>query len=248
MLKVIALKDKLAALKLDEPVDIRKLKIFYQENDLGGDLISPVDADIQKVFGKVINHFKNNLKVEVNRVKVQRVRNTTAIWLANMKSENSPSFGSQISGSDKFKPLLEFGKWIFGRSHHSFVAIMTSITNELETQPGTAEYRRLIGEGEKLIDDFRGMLKDDMSVFLYPTHPTVACYHNEPLFKPFNFSYTSLINILGMPACSIPLGLGSEGVPLGLQVAANYNNDRLCLAVATELEKVFGGWVAPRKA
>lgn len=48
-----------------------------------------------------------------------------------------------------------------------------------------------------------------------------------------------------MPACQIPLGLGSEGVPLGLQVVANYNNDRLCLAVACELEKAFGGWKAP---
>lgn len=246
MLKVIAIKEKLAALRLDEPVDVRKLKIFYQENDLGGHLVSAVENDIQKIFGKVINHFKNNLKTEVNRVQIQRVRNSSAIWLANMKSEKSPSFGAQISGTGKsINTWMELGKWIFGRSHHSFIAIMTALTEEFGTQPGTAKYRYLLEERDKLIEDFRGMLKDDNSVFLYPTHPTVAGYHNEPLFKAFNFSYTALINIVGMPACSIPLGLGSEGLPLGIQVVSNYNNDRLCIAVATELEKAFGGWVAP---
>lgn len=29
---------------------------------------------------------------------------------------------------------------------------------------------------------------------------------------------------------------------LGIQVVAGMNNDRLCLAVACHLERVFGGW------
>lgn len=29
------------------------------------------------------------------------------------------------------------------------------------------------------------------------------------------------------------------------QLIANKNQDRLCLAVAQELEKEFGGWIAP---
>lgn len=162
-----------------------------------------------------------------------------------MKSEKSPAFGAQISGTGKkINAWLELGKWVFGRSHHTFIAIMTSLTEEFGTQPNTAKHRYLLSERDKLIEDFREMLKGD-SVFLYPTHPTVAGYHNEPIFKAFNFSYTALVNILGMPACTIPLGLGSEGLPLGIQVVADYNNDRLCLAVAAELEKAFGGWVAP---
>lgn len=78
MLKVIAVPDKLPALKLDQAVDVRKLKIYYQENDLGAFLVSPVDKDIQEAFRKVVNHFKNHLKSEVNRVEIQRTRKTTA--------------------------------------------------------------------------------------------------------------------------------------------------------------------------
>jgi fatty acid amide hydrolase 2 len=42
MLKVMAMKEKLPALRLDEPVDVKNLKIFYQENDQGGHLVPTV--------------------------------------------------------------------------------------------------------------------------------------------------------------------------------------------------------------
>ncbi|RWR98397.1 hypothetical protein B4U79_13549 [Dinothrombium tinctorium] len=37
-------------------------------------------------------------------------------------------------------------------------------------------------------------------------------------------------------------------MPLGVQVAAIEYNDHLTIAVAEEIEKVFGGWVPPFKA
>lgn len=88
------------------------------------------------------------------------------------------------------------------------------------------------------------MLGDD-GVFLYPTHPTPAPYHNEPLIKPFNFSYCGIFNIMGFPATHIPLGLGSEGLPIGIQAVSTCGNDHLTIGMAVELEKAFGGWIAP---
>lgn len=55
-------------------------------------------------------------------------------------------------------------------------------------------------------------------VFLFPTHPTAAPFHHEPLIKPLNFAYTSAINILGLPSTACPLGLNREGLPIGIQV------------------------------
>jgi fatty acid amide hydrolase 2 len=246
MLKVIAVKDMLPLLRLDEPVDIKKIKIYYQESDFGGHLVSPVHKDIQEGMRKAVSHFKNILKVEVNRVQIQRTKNTSAMWLANMKAKVSPGFDTQIAAPGKtINAWVELAKSVFGHSNHTFIAIMTALTEKFGTQPGSSKHKYLLEERDNTIEDFKEILKDDMSVFLYPTHPTVAPYHNEPLFKAFNFSYTALINMLGMPACTIPLGLGSEGLPVGIQAIANYNNDRLCLAVACELEKAFGGWRAP---
>ena len=61
------------------------------------------------------------------------------------------------------------------------------------------------------------MLGDD-GVLLVPPHPTAALYHNQPLTKPLNAAYTAIFNILGLPITQVPLGLGSWGVPVGVQV------------------------------
>lgn len=150
MLKVIAVKEKLPLLKLNEPVDVKKLKIYYQENDLGGHLVSPVDKDIQEAFRKVINYFKHTTKNEVHRVQIQRTKNTSAIWLANMKSKDSPGFDTQIAGPGKsINAWVELAKWVFGQSHHTFIAIGTALTEKFGTEPGSAKHNYLLSERYK---------------------------------------------------------------------------------------------------
>ncbi len=48
-----------------------------------------------------------------------------------------------------------------------------------------------------------------------------------------------------LPVTQVPLGLGGEGLPLGVQVAASHGGDHRTIAVALELERAFGGWVPP---
>uniref|UniRef100_A0A4W4FV74 Amidase domain-containing protein n=1 Tax=Electrophorus electricus TaxID=8005 RepID=A0A4W4FV74_ELEEL len=79
-------------------------------------------------------------------------------------------------------------------------------------------------------------------VLLYPSHPQLAPKHHYPLFTPFNFSYTGIFNILGLPVTQCPLGLSEEGLPLGVQLVAGKLQDRLTLATALYLEQAFGGW------
>ncbi|CAO1412679.1 unnamed protein product [Diamesa tonsa] len=242
MMKVLCDEDKLPLLKLNEPVDVKSLRIFYQENDGNGNLVSPVDSEISKALQKVVEHFKNVVKLEVTRVQIPLIARTTEIWLANLKTENSPGFDSQLKNlNGKINTWLELGKWLFGRSNHTLIALLTALTENYGVKYGSDSHKKLMEKKVKLIEEFDEMLAGN-SVFIYPTHPTVAPYHNEPLFRAFNFSYTSLINIMGLPATHCPLGLNSEGIPLGVQVVAGMNNDRLCLAVACHLERVFGGW------
>ncbi|PWA28858.1 hypothetical protein CCH79_00012866 [Gambusia affinis] len=58
-------------------------------------------------------------------------------------------------------------------------------------------------------------------------------------------TYMGILNILGLPVTQCPLGLGEEGLPLGVQVVAGKLQDHLPLAVALYLEKTFGGWRDP---
>jgi len=59
------------------------------------------------------------------------------------------------------------------------------------------------------------------------------------------WSYAEWFNLLGTPAVVVPVGRSSEGLPIGVQIAARPWEEELVLAVATELEAQRGAWQAP---
>ena len=81
---------------------------------------------------------------------------------------------------------------------------------------------------------------------LYPPFANPAPKHNAPLFSPFKYAYTAILNIMTFPVTQVPLGLNQQGLPLGVQVAGIPGNDHLTIAVGLELEKAFGGWTPPQ--
>uniref|UniRef100_A0A1L8DRV1 Putative amidase n=1 Tax=Nyssomyia neivai TaxID=330878 RepID=A0A1L8DRV1_9DIPT len=244
MLQIMAA-DNATKLRLNEPVDLARVKIFYQTDDGGAHLVTPVDADIKAVMHKVANHFQSTVKAKVQRVKFDKLRKSASIWLANMKAKDAPGFDQEITGyTGKISPTFELLKWTIGRSNHTLIGILTALFENAGIKYGDPKQIHLVKQKEKLFEEIQNLLGDD-GVFIYPTHPTAAPYHYEPLVRALNFSYTGIINILGLPATACPLGLGSEGLPIGLQVVSAVNQDRLSLAVACELERAFGGWVAP---
>lgn len=241
LLKIIA-GENAAKLRLDDPVDIKKVKFFYQfSNDVP--LTDAVDSDIIAALKKVVEYLKvqHNIDSVEKKIPMQR---SMAVWMAMMSSDTK--FGQMIMENyTKTNVVKEIVKNAFGLSGNTFIALLTALYGAAEISEGKMEYFKK--HRQALVEIFTEMLGDN-GVLLFPTHPTPAPYHNEPLFRPFNFSYTALVNVLGMPSTTVPLGLGREGLPIGIQVIANYDQDRLCLAVAEELDRAFGGWVEPQKS
>ncbi len=48
-----------------------------------------------------------------------------------------------------------------------------------------------------------------------------------------------------LPATAVPIGISSEGLPIGMQIAGNYLDDKTTLAVAKILEREFRGFEPP---
>ncbi|XP_041982395.1 fatty-acid amide hydrolase 2-B-like [Aricia agestis] len=241
ILEIIA-GDKKTELNLDKPVEVDKLKVFYQTSS-EAPLTDDVDPDIRKAMAKVVEYLKLKHKIEAKEVKIERLKKSMALWFANMKTD--VPFGSHImKNHSTFGIIVEIFKNIIGCSGNTLIALFTALFDKGGVEFGGPKYNRYLKVREDLETKFKDMLGDD-GVFLYPTHPTPAPYHNEPLLKAMNFSYTAIINCLGLPATHIPLGLSRDGLPIGIQVVANHNNDRLCLAVAEALDKAFGGWKEP---
>ena len=164
------------------------------------------------------------------------------MWATKMATSGNPTFCRLMGGEKEANPFWELVLWIMQNPRHTLPAIGLGIGEKIPmAESDVAKLRNMC---EQLKEDFRQLLGDD-GVFLYPTYPVPAPYHNQPLSMILNFSYTGVFNILGLPTTSVPMGLSKEGVPIGFQVAGNFYNDHLTIAVAEELERAFGGWVPP---
>ncbi|KAL1121980.1 hypothetical protein AAG570_003388 [Ranatra chinensis] len=98
--------------------------------------------------------------------------------------------------------------------------------------------------GKELCLDEQKLLGDD-GVLFYPTFPIPPFYHNEFFLRCLGIMYTMVFNTLELPSTHVPLGLDSQGLPIGIQVIGGHKQDRLCIAVARALEARFGGWIPP---
>ena len=78
---------------------------------------------------------------------------------------------------------------------------------------------------------------------LTPTSPTTAFKIGErvsdPLAMYLSDIYTVSANLAGVPAISIPCGLSSEGLPIGMQLIGNFWSEGTLLNLASAYENVF---------
>src|SRR5436305_13361355 len=111
-----------------------------------------------------------------------------------------------------------------------------------QLQPKTAE--KLVETGRKLASAIVEAIGD--GVILHPAHARLARRHGRTVGRPWLFTPAAMFNLAGVPVTEVPLGLSAQGLPLGVQVAAGTDRDHVSIAVALELERVFGGWVPPQ--
>ncbi|XP_054718113.1 fatty-acid amide hydrolase 2-like [Uloborus diversus] len=240
MMRVLAGKNA-SLLRLEFPVVMKELKIYYIEDVGNHVMFSKVEADMVKAIHKVLHHFENAYKITPRKLELPALKSMYLIWASSISNCKAPTFSDELAerkGHIGFK--TEFLQWLIGQSRFTFPAIALGLVESSALEQ--SDY--FLNKGQDLRKELEEILGDD-GILLFPSHPTCAPHHNEPLFKPFNFMYTGIFNIMKFPVTQCPLGLGSENLPIGVQVVANAYNDRLTMAVAVELEKAFGGWVPP---
>ena len=94
---------------------------------------------------------------------------------------------------------------------------------------------------------------EEVDLIAWPTVPAVAPPLEAPVVQlpsgshgidAANSRAGGLANLTGIPAISVPVGLGSDGLPIGLQLQAAWGRDALLLDAAEALERSNGRrWV-----
>ncbi|MFO0592233.1 MAG: amidase [Polyangiaceae bacterium] len=183
---------------------------------------------------------------KVREARVNDFKYAFAVWGAMIDEAGGPSF-AELMGDGTAVPIArEFVRWIRGRSEHTLPALMLGAMEKVPKVVGNSHTKRFIAMGHRLREEVTGLIGEH-GVLLFPPHPLPAPLHNRPLLSPFRWVYTGIFNVLKLPVTAAPMGLGSEGVPLGVQIASNPHQDHLTMAVAEELERSIGGWVPPSR-
>lgn len=139
--------------------------------------------------------------------------------------------------------MLDFLKFFVGKSSFSFMPliILNFFRYPLYNKAAVPYFKEML---QVLSKEFEDLLDED-TVLFWPTYPVAAPYHGETILSAPSLGYTSIFNLLGLPATQCPLGFNKEGLPYGMQIVGKLYNDPLTLACAVEVEKAFGGWVPP---
>ena len=225
MYRVLTLYTEVA--ELVEPQDLNDYSLVVSE-DLG---FAPVNADVRIAFRAVIEHLANagaNI-IEDN----PGLPSSVVTWAI------TATFDAHQHAKDKTYDHVDIGEVAQG-----FIEFGGQFTQEQFDQ--AHEYRDVIRKAYKDLFERSGS-----SILITPTLGCEAFPHGS--IHPHQIADTAIempwldwagflydANLAGLPACSIPMGLGDNGLPLGLQITGPEGSDEQVLRVAEAIEVLIG--------
>ncbi|VDK68523.1 unnamed protein product [Litomosoides sigmodontis] len=236
LLRVFAGNEGTNLLHLDTPCNMKKMRVFYMEG-----LKTPLVQDMSE---ESLQTLKKEIKYDLcaTRIDPPLAHYALEFFLTSMDVENTPKFAMCMTDlKANINCFVELFKWLVGKSVHTLPAIITGIVDEHFTPFNEEQKQKLRRQRDRLSREVKELLSDN-GIILFPSFPTEAPYHHQPLFTPLNFAYTALWNTLALPVVQCPMGLNSHDIPLGVQAIGSPGSDSLLIAVAQDLEKGFGGW------
>jgi len=198
-------------------------------------------TDIKAAVRKAVQHFQEEFNVTPVPVKMKELKYSFDIWMSKIFEATGQLAGNEIAGEGgKFCLFREFAKYFFGYSDYDLRNLYLAA---IEIQKKDKRCERYMEMFDTIEEKFQEMLNGD-AILILPVQPEPPVHPIVTIPKLKTIGYTGIFNILGLPGTAVPAGL-SKGLPIGIQVMAAKNNDRLTLAAAVELNKVFGGWKSP---
>ncbi|XP_019773808.1 fatty-acid amide hydrolase 2-A isoform X2 [Dendroctonus ponderosae] len=226
-------------LNLGLQVPVKKLKVYYVTNPKDP-LMSPFREEMHSVLLKAVRHLEGLCLEKPQELVFEQLQHQYKLWKYWMSLEMK-NFRKDLNNREgDVNAVWEIIKHFLFGGDFTTATVFNLINGFLK--PVNSVWA--VEVTQSLKEAFLTKL-DDNSVLLYPSAPFPASYHNAALLRPYNFDCFALWNTMKFPVTQVPMGLGKEGLPLGVQVVAAPDQDRLCLAVAKELEREFGGFVPP---
>ena len=220
-------------------VQVEKLRVLVVASDGAWPAVSSEQTAAMDLAAAALG--RQGARVE--RRGVARLRNSLPAYFGRLLDEGDWPFGMDL-GSSRWPTtaaVREFIPLATGRSEHIAPLVAINVVLRPACRLPTV-IRRQAEAARSLQREIEIMLGDD-GVMLYPTAVDVAPRHGRA--GALHFRFPAIFNALEMPVTQVPLGLGRDGLPLGMQVVAPRGQDHRSIAVAMALECALGGWIPP---
>ena len=176
----------------------------------------------------------------VREMPLKRLRRAHELYIIALKNVSPASVASMLS-DEGVEPPRGRG-YLHRRGPHTAATRFLLALERVPTPERTVQ--RMLAAGRRLGEELIEAIGD--GVLLHPPFHQVAPKHGHILRRPRAIAPMVVFNLAGVPVTQVPMGLGSRGLPLGVQVVGSPGNDHLTIAAALELERACGGWVPPR--
>ena len=229
--------DLVAERELEDPdeVSLEGLRVVVSESGTLG----PTGPELAKARERAAGALAAR-GARLERVSTKSMRRALEMFLATLSAEVG-TVRKLLEEAGAEPPSLRAS---FSRGGPHTVATRITLNAErLARFTPESRNRKVLAAAKAFLRELDDTIGD--GVLLHPPAPKVAPKHGKTIGRLWWIHPMLIFNLAGLPVTQVPLGLNEAGLPLGVQVAAGHGGDHLTIAVAQELERVFGGWVPP---
>ena len=155
---------------------------------------------------------------------------------SNLARYDGVRYGSRVDGETLDELYANTRASGFGKEVQRRILIGTYV---LSSGYYDAYYRKAQKVRNLIVNDFNKVFKK-VDVLLTPTTPSAAFKLGakmDPVTMYMNDIFTVPASLAGLPAISVPSGLSSEGLPLGLQIIGKPFDEECVFKVAANIEQ-----------
>ncbi|XP_077528659.1 fatty-acid amide hydrolase 2-A-like [Haemaphysalis longicornis] len=233
-------------LRLNKKVNLKDIKVYFSKTE-GCQYFSRVTPEAQQAVCNVTQHMKEAHNITAEELTLPELQNAVITWL-KVRAAKDPNPLDQLFRPGGLNTFLELLRILIRTGRHTIAVLVTAKVAEWFRFSSKAKAASFVKTVEALRDRFEETLGDN-GVFVLPAATSVAGFQNQDVLMCDSLSMTALFSLFQVPVtvCPVLMHSSKDGgrLPLAVQIVAKRGNDRLCLAVASEIEKKFGGWHDP---
>ncbi|KAL1417551.1 hypothetical protein MTO96_026769 [Rhipicephalus appendiculatus] len=203
-------------------VNLKALKLYYMDTE-GSLYISRVTTDMRLAVRRVTQYLTVEHGLEANQLNLPEMRFCMDEWFKVITIKD-PTPLAEVFRPGGFNTLVELLRLLVGAGRHTLAALVASKRAPLHHFRSEQKAQAFIASIENARDRFEETLGDS-GVLVLPASTSAAPFQNQEFLFVDSTGMTALFNLF--------------------KVVAKRGNDRICIAVAREIERRFGGWIDP---